>query len=146
MSVLFPFLLSLYDFESKLWSNPTENRIAFKITSWSPWQPWLSLHERLTECDLQWSFLWSHSWGSGIPANTIAGFSINMIICCRLLGRWTSPASTERLESYMRQQRGWMMTQFRQVQTNVHGRRHTCTHHRKGSVCSSQYFACSPLY
>lgn len=110
--------MSRCDFESKLWSNPTEKkkrRIAFTITSWSPWQPWLSLHERLTECDLQWSFLWSRSWRLGIPANTMAGFSINMIICCRLPGRWTSTASGERLELYMRQQRGWVTTEYRRM-------------------------------
>lgn len=90
-----------------------KKRIAFTITSWSPWQPWLSLHERLTECDLQWSFLWGRSWRLGIPANTMAGFSINMIICCRLPGRWTSTASGERLELYTRQQRGWMTTEYR---------------------------------
>lgn len=152
--------MSRCDFESKLWSNPTEKkkkkRIAFTITSWSPWQPWLSLHERLTECDLQWSFLWSRSWRLGIPANTMAGFSINMIICCRLPGRWTSTASGERLELYMRQQRGWMTTEYRRCTWPQ-----MYTHHHIGEwryliliqkkwcwqcACSSLNFVCSPLH
>lgn len=110
--------------------------------SWSPWQRWLILHESLTECDLQWLFFWGCNWGLVIPANTAAGFSINIIICCRLVGRWTSTAR-EKLKSYIRQQRGWMTMPFRQS-TNTCTRPQTCmlTHHRKegsrGTWCNTK--------
>lgn len=91
------------------------------------------------QCDLQWSFLRSHSRGLCIPANAMARFSINMIICCRLLGMWTSTASRVRLElTWDNSRGGWQHRKHRHTHMAMCVHTQTSGKQKTGIWCNTQ--------